>query len=377
MSKADTNAASGLKSQGQDPGNMRDGSQSASTSTGQATKPAPTLSQDPAPSQQGQALATAANESIAWAFLINLLLLIVGGTWVCVWLIHYTDKFDDFAKVLALGGGLTWVAFVLKVLREERLEAFQRAADRFIFSNWIVTVALLIACFVGLYSRRHLGTVQVELFLGKEERILKVQAPGRPEQSWRVAPGDKVRVVTWTSWEKPALLYVKVSGYPDLRVPVKPLERRELRIPSAFMRRVILLKPTVNLIVHRTNGFMVSVKTPGQGAKTVPFIGHPIWIGADKDVDIPQAKLDAWRQALPESARSDTMAFLQMADALTDTGFDLNPKEPVCIELIRPGGSRYLRKDILVRPIELNQDYVQEEEIDVRSEENSPDPPSC
>ena len=86
-------------------------------------------------------------------FIVNLTLLVATGTWLCVWLLYYTDKFDDFAKILALGGGLTWLAFLLKLLPDERLKALQGQLDGLVFSRWWLTAALIIAFAVGLYTR--------------------------------------------------------------------------------------------------------------------------------------------------------------------------------------------------------------------------------
>ncbi len=330
-----------------------------------------------ASNQKEAAPSVKSDERVPWAFVVNLVLLIAGGTWLCVWLLHYTDKFDDFAKLLALGGGLTWVAFVLKLLSEERLKALQRAADRFVFSNWLLTVLLLIAGIVGYWYRAHSGTLQVELFLGTEDRILTVKGGGASGDPRHLAPGDRARVLAWTSQEKPAILYIKVSGYPDLRVNIAPHERRDLRIPTSFMRRVLLLKPTPKLIAHRTDSLRVSVKLGGQIRHDIPFDGSPIWIGADEDVFVPHSMLERWHDSLPEDVRSDVMSYLQHPRALTASGFDLNPGDHVCVEFLRKGGSTYSRREITVRALEPNQDFPQEEEIDARSDENSPDPPSC
>ena len=316
-------------------------------------------------------------------FDVNLFLLIASGTWLCVWLLYYTDKFDDFAKVLALGGGLTWLAFVLKVLSEERLKKLQGDLDRLVFSRWWLTIVLLVSFGVGLYCRSHYGTLQVELFQGNEDRILTVKVADMPLEPWRLTPGGKVRIPVWTSSDKPAPLYVKVSGYPDLRVRIAPRERRELRIPASFTRRVILLRPTPQLIAYRTNGLSVRVRLngtvlSGEDGKQVTdltFDGRPVWIGADQDVFIPQSMLDRWRDSLPGSIRSEAMSFLQHAVAVTTTGFELKSGDRVCVEFLHGNGSLYLRRVINVRPMEPNRDFPQEEEIDVPTTQTSP--PNC
>jgi hypothetical protein len=114
------------------------------------------------------------------------------------------------AKVLAIGGGLTWLAFVLKVLPDERLRELQSTVDRLIFGQWWPTVLLIIAFAAGLYCRAHIGTLQVELFQGGEERILSVKVKGIAQDPWRLLPGDMVRIPIWTNSTAPAPLYVKV-----------------------------------------------------------------------------------------------------------------------------------------------------------------------
>jgi hypothetical protein len=241
----------------------------------------------------------------------------------------------------------------------------------------------LLACAIALYLRAHYGTLEVELFLGNEERVLTVKGAGLSEDPLRLMPGEKVRIPVWTLAANPTPLYVKVSGYPDLRVHISPLKRAELRIPIAFMRRVILLKPAPELIAFRTNNLSIRVTLNGrqlQGDDGKPirdltFDGRPIWIGADEDVFIPQAMLERWRDSLPESMRVEAMGFLQHAVAVTPTGFDLKSGDRVCVEILRQSGSVYLRKPIAVRPMEPNHDFPQEEEINVSNGQN--DPPSC
>jgi hypothetical protein len=351
----------------------------ASEVKGAGTEGAHQLSsnENAAATQKQDATRDGANGKIPWAFVVNFFLLVAGGTWLCFWLLYYTDKFDDFAKILALGGGLTWLAFVLKLLSEDRLKSLQKAADRLVFSNWLVTVLLVVACIAGYWGRAHYGTLQVELLEGSEDRTLTVKVGETSQEPRRLLPGDKVRVLAWTSQKKPTPLYVKVSGYPDLRVSISPHDRRELRIPASFIRRVILLKPTPKLIAHRTDGFRVLVTLNSGARKEIPFDGSPIWIGADEDVFVPHTMLERWRDSLSEDVRSDVMSYWQHPRALTAVGFDLTAGERVCVEFLRKGGTRYSRKDITVRALEPNQDFPQEEEIDARSDENSPDPPSC
>jgi hypothetical protein len=303
--------------------------------------------------------------------------LIAGGTWLCFWLLYYTDKFDDFAKLLALGGGLTWLAFVLKLVPDERIKALQKVADRWLFSNWALSALLVVACIFGYWYGSHSGTLQVELFEGGEDRTLTAKIGDSFEEPKRLAPGTKVRILTWTYPQKPTPVYVKVGGYPDLRVSISPYERKELRIPTSFVRRVILLKPTAALIAHRTDGLRVSVKLKDGTRYGTAFDGSPIWIGADEDVFVPQTMLARWRDNLSDAVRSEGMSYLQHPRALTPVGFDLASGDHVCVEFQRKAGSIYSRKEIIVRALEPNQEFPQEEEIDVRSEDNTPDPPSC
>ena len=326
-----------------------------------------------------------AQDKVPLIFVVNLVLLIASGTWFCIWLLHYTDRFEGLAQVLALGGGLTWLAFVLKLLSEERLKAFQRDLDRFVFSHWWLTLVLLAACAVGFYLRAHYGALQVELFLGSEDRVLTVSGAGLLDDSWRLSPGQKVRIPVWTSSSSPVPLNVKVSGYPDLRVRIAPHERRELRIPSAFMRRVVLLKPSADMIPFRTQGFRLRVKLNGKlltddigkPVKDFLFEGYPIWIGADVDVIVPQATIQRWSAALTDDTRNVAMEYLQHPQALTKTSFDLNSGDRICVEILHSDGSRYSHKNIIVSPIEPGHDFSQEEEIDARSDQNGEDPSGC
>ena len=54
-------------------------------------------------------------------FVCNLVLMLSLGVGVSAWVLRYTDLFEEFAGLLALGGLFSWLAFVSKLLPENRV----------------------------------------------------------------------------------------------------------------------------------------------------------------------------------------------------------------------------------------------------------------
>src|SRR5262249_19998444 len=90
-------------------------------------------------------------------FVRNLVGLLLVGVGILAWVLSYTDWFPAVGGVLALGGALSWLAFVSRILKNERLEQLQDWADVKIFNNprtqWCVLAvglsALVLTFFVG------------------------------------------------------------------------------------------------------------------------------------------------------------------------------------------------------------------------------------
>lgn len=62
---------------------------------------------------------TATPESLFW---LNVFALSFVDLGLSIWLLYYTSIFPEVAGVLALGGALSWIVFVLQLLTEIRCQ---------------------------------------------------------------------------------------------------------------------------------------------------------------------------------------------------------------------------------------------------------------
>jgi hypothetical protein len=77
----------------------------------------------------------------------NLTTLILTGVLVSGWFLFYTDWFEVIGGLLALSGILSWLAFVSKILPEERIKQLQAALDARVLAKprtWLVVSGLLV-----------------------------------------------------------------------------------------------------------------------------------------------------------------------------------------------------------------------------------------
>jgi hypothetical protein len=75
-------------------------------------------------------------------FVFNCFAFVLCGALLLGWRYRYTSWFDPIGGFLSLAGVLSWLAFVLKVIPEKRMEEFQPWADSALINNawskWIV-----------------------------------------------------------------------------------------------------------------------------------------------------------------------------------------------------------------------------------------------
>jgi hypothetical protein len=214
--------------------------------------------------------------------------MILLGVCVSAWVIRYTDWFEAFAGLLALGGLFSWLAFVSKLLSEERVKELQQWADRDIFANPGMVVPLA-GCFASLaLIGCFLGSVQIES-LESTDRALRVSRRGAGEtdsEIMRLKPGDRLRSVFWTTWWSPADARIKVRGYPALPQTILPWHIPTVYVNGSFLRPVVLLEPGVVLMGY--SGVEIHVTLDGRPWDDIPFDGHAVWAGCDSDAEIPE-----------------------------------------------------------------------------------------
>src|SRR6266850_6540556 len=93
---------------------------------------------------------------------LNLLVIAVVGVALCWWIYHFTDWFEAFASLLALGGIFSWLAFVAKVLPEARLKEMQDWVDSSVLTRPKLWLAVLIVGAVLFAGGLCVGTIEVQ-----------------------------------------------------------------------------------------------------------------------------------------------------------------------------------------------------------------------
>src|SRR5262249_12244398 len=156
--------------------------------------------------------------------------------------------------------------FVSKALPDDRLKAMQSALDQNVFDRPRTLLGVLLFFLIGMTVACFLGAVQVEAMQEAGDRTLWVHRTdmSSPEPA-RLAAGGSVRSLVWTSLWSPSQVRVKVSGYPDLLARVRPWERVRLYTLSSFLRPVVLLQPSAELInIVRNNPMSLAITADGQ-----------------------------------------------------------------------------------------------------------------
>ena len=298
-------------------------------------------------------------------FVTNLICILVVGVLFTAWFFYYTDLWPEIGGLLALGGILSWLAFISNVLSKNRIDQLQEWTDQHIFSNarsWKLCAALLAG---GALCGSFRGTVQVKQVQGGSDRMVWTQWHGRfSDDAERLAPGEAIRDDAWTSCWSPRRQTVKVGGLPAAQVTLWPWERVALYIPSSFLPPVLLVRPSVRLMDTVLGTPMKLVVPVGNDKRETNFDGHPVWLGCDNDVDLPQRLRDSWRDELNAASSSSYMKYWLTPSVVPGGPLSLPPYSIVKLELQRAGTTRIV-EEIKVIPFQRIEDFPQEAVLDV------------
>ena len=245
-------------------------------------------------------------------YLRNLIAILSAGVLLSAWFLFYTDWFEVVGGLLALGGILSWLAFVSKLLPDERLKQLQTRFDQRVMCNpgtSATTLAILVAL---LFVAACFGTIELKTRPRAGEYLVSVRSAGdrSPEKDAdfvTIAAGASDRTVRFAFWRN---LVVHVKGYPAVTVSATPFRRRTLIVPDSLIAPVVLLRPATDLIDASTkNNKILSVVVAderGVGGKTytMEFDGTAVWVGCDDDVEVPPRLYEPWQHELAAGERT-------------------------------------------------------------------------
>jgi len=319
---------------------------------------------DPTPSTEGQT-------SQPGVFLLNLVMIVLLGVAVSGWFLHFTDWFPELGGLLALGGVASWLAFVLKVLSEERIKSFQMWADRVVLGHKRTTViVILIAGGLVLLSTVR-GTIAVSSLYDSGDRAVWIFPMGTEKgEPIQLPPGGSIKRSLFTGFHLQSSYVVKVSGYPDRVVQMASWRTSPVYVPSSLLRPTVVLLPAPELIQSARNPdahMKVSVSIESKALHTKrelngDFDGHALWVSCDEDLQVPAAVQSVWRAKLAASPYEPLLAYWTTPQKLNcDQRLELNPSDTITVQLTfngRPYGDPQTFK---VLPLRTSGSYPQEE----------------
>lgn len=258
-------------------------------------------------------------------FAFNLITLLVLGVALSFWTLYYTDVFPVVGGLLGLTGVFAWIGFMANMLTGERKKAMQGWFDQRVLQShlpWLFALTLL-GGFVGAIVARS-GTLIIDSRTDDVVRMVSMRdarsgggADGVFKRSQ--APRSQSRTLLWTGWLRPARYRISAAGLPDVYVDIQPARRTELTLPdSGFSAPVVLVRADAGLSGIIEGGeFMLAVSRNGKPLGTVsPYRGHTVWVGAGRDVAIPQHLIMRWREEIAAEATDTVLAIWTVPEAL-------------------------------------------------------------
>jgi len=236
------------------------------------------------------------------------------------------------------------------------------------------TLAILSICGFALVVVGSLtGGIQLEPFQESLEHTVVVTVDGgAPSEPLHLLPGGLVRWTAWTCWWSRTKISIKVSGYPEKEVEVRPWQRVPVYVPSSLLRPVVLVHPSVPLIdairdtsmtlqvrITETNNPAVTVD------ETALFDGHAIWIGGDDDILVPMETETKWREDLRSTKSMNHLSFWLPPVAPPKFKIALHAGQAVKLVLRKSNNDVYEELNFKVRPLRSSRDFIQEVELDV------------
>ncbi len=300
----------------------------------------------------------------------NVVLALLTGTLVCFWFWRNTDWFEELGAVLTFSGALSWLAVFLKIVPDDKTGHLKQTFFRVVFENprtkvWLGLGLVLVAA--GSFC---FATVQLEPLQEPVDRAVIVYplSPGENTAEARarsarvtegefdtLKPGGRLRVLApvWWGWQRQFV--VKVSGYPDKVITLHPWQRLALLVPNSFRRPVVVLRPTQRLMNNvRQHPWTLIVRREKPPLEIqMPVDGHSIWLGCDRNVQLPAAMRSAWEGGI-ESFLKPLWFYPQAATNFTG---ELAPGERISLQLKTAAGALQPPKDFEVAPPEPRQDF--------------------
>lgn len=272
----------------------------------------------------------------------NLVWVVFTGTLVFAWIMRYTPWFEAVASVLALGGVLSWTAFVIQLLPKSSVEEFQsRVVARVLKSKH--TIRWCVGLIIGLFfASCSIVTVNVENVAASETRVeVGVAAPDVALTGSSLALGRGFRSVALRGglreWLGYGPLVVSAAGYEAY--PVRPGlwdVSVDVSIPHSFVKPVVLIYPSAKVERAPVYQMQVSVEPGSWTTGPLPLNDQAYVLGGAKLDDQTlnaTAELGEYRELALREARPDLHNQMEIAPEVR-----LSPGQRVHVKIRCPDG---------------------------------------
>ena len=217
-----------------------------------------------------------------------------------IWL--FTDWMEIIGGLLGLGGICAWLAFSFNLIRDKHKKGLQLILEGFLRRKR-TSVGLGLFSVGLILLAANVGCVVIDANQDSTDRSVMVQHVGAAQGALdRVVYGhSRKRYPVWT-WPGHRDFRIDLEGLPVLVQRVRPLGRRVLKVPDDFQRcNVVLVRPSMRLSGTASKeelDYSLVVRYGDQNSPPIAFNGQSVWVGTEKQLEIPASLKDRWRLEL-------------------------------------------------------------------------------
>lgn len=300
-------------------------------------------------------------------YVANLGLIVFAGTLGLIWVWYYTDTLPVVGGLLGLGGVLAWGAFILNVLSDERKKHLQARLEHYAFDRIAMAVmAIGILTALGAWAACY-GTLELSSIADDQVRHVTIDGEAAANRAGAgddqyLLPGSRSKYLVRTSFLGPRKYRIQLSGLPSLTIDARAFRKTVLLVPGSFTsRNTLLIRPQTSLsatlaTATTQDAYKLSVSLPnGPADSLIPYSGGIVWVGCDKDVAVPDAIVDQWRNRLLVDEQSPDVASIAIsrwmnANALLSR-LDLQPGDKIRIAVSQGNGEVIADTQIVILPV--------------------------
>ena len=289
--------------------------------------------------------------------LFNLSSLLGLGALASLWILVYTDWLQAIGGLLTVTGALAWSALLFNMVSEKRKKEIQGAFEQKVLlapSLWRFHLSFAVGLLILTAGT---STLKIHAFGDATQRALMVYRTGASLEN-----GEPLRKVTLPARGSRRLLFlgygpflIKPSGLPVVEVSGGVFVPRVITSPDDFTRSpALLVRPDTGLSNATIGSKNLTLQIERNGETIVGpmlFQGRGIWVGSDRDTEIPDWLRRRWEKEQP-------VPWVPMVGA--DKPVTLKQGDQLRIELRTPDTLYIPEKIYTVLPHHGPKDFVQE-----------------